>query len=251
MIHFSEGRRKERHLVLQRHPPLLVPGHFNHEQCEWIPCTCLVFLIPGELFISTDHHHTPKTEASSNIPSSLSLLTFNVLYSNEDDTDDNSGLPKDYNVSDIANGAVRLPHQLNFLKSLQSDLLVLQESHPSFKSSLLAQKWVQEKYFISNVDDTITDDLYGGLILSRFPIVRSYLLLHSNSPKRTTIIELAVGSVRIGVVCVHLKAGNCEQFSWVRASELHNITDCLRHLGTNLNFVAGSFTSVSLTFILR
>lgn len=86
----------------------------------------------------------------------LTVVTFNVLFDL-------------FNTEQI-HTAQRIPKILNFLHSLDADIIALEEVTPPFHTELLLQRWVRAHYSISELPAGPTVQPFGQLLLTRLPV---------------------------------------------------------------------------------
>jgi len=119
LLHFTEGDRKIRALIIRKHPPLLPFGCFAPDHQKWTTDAVLQATALGPL-------------------EKLFCITINVLFDSED-------------ITDLVCCATRWPILITYLGSLNADMIALQEVTPEFYELLLSQLWVRQNYYVSDV----------------------------------------------------------------------------------------------------
>lgn len=95
---------------------------------------------------------------------------------------------------------------LDILKSLDADIICLQEVLPSFIALTIAQPWVQKDYFVSDVSGQTLDG-YGVIILSRIPIYNlSMWTLPTRMGRALLVAEYNLNGEKVSIGTVHLES---------------------------------------------
>eukprot|EP01122_Echinamoeba_exundans_P005966 TRINITY_DN16168_c0_g1_i1.p1 TRINITY_DN16168_c0_g1~~TRINITY_DN16168_c0_g1_i1.p1 ORF type:complete len:396 (-),score=58.28 TRINITY_DN16168_c0_g1_i1:2-1189(-) len=192
LYHKSEGKGRDRHVVVKREAAKLVVGKYSESQQMWAPAT-------------SDELSTSYTTDN------LVLLTFNVLFEMDDPS-------RPYHFNDLVYTSLRRPHCFQLLERTNADVIVLQEVTVDFHAELLQQGFVRERYFISDL--TAASLVPGNLILSKFPLTKVFLHQFKMSPKTMCLAKGVVNSREISIGAVHLKAGLASQFGFIRARQV-------------------------------
>lgn len=96
--------------------------------------------------------------------------------------------------------------------------MALQEVTPDFHAELLQQEFVKERYFVSDL--TAASLVPGNLILTKFPMTKSYLHQFKMSPKTMCLAKGVVNGRDISIGAIHLKAGLASTFGFIRARQV-------------------------------
>jgi tyrosyl-DNA phosphodiesterase 2 len=110
---------------------------------------------------------------------------------------------------------------LRILRSSRADVIGLQEVTPAFLDMLLAQRWVQERYALSDSTGALVSP-YGTLLLSRVQPLRCQLYQLPTTMARTLLVaELPLNGTITAVATVHLES--TRPLAQVRARQLATI----------------------------
>ena len=119
-------------------------------------------------------------------PSSFKIMTLNVLF------DEWWGTPY---KPHIVRPLERYQHQFEVMQAADCDIITLNEVTANYVALIIQEKWVQERYFISDINgDSINN--FGNLVLSKYPIAGLYLK--------------QVPRLKRPIVCVHILFENCD-----------------------------------------
>jgi hypothetical protein len=187
----QSGRGSERFVTLEKRLTKLKSGAFNPVTNQW-----------------ETTHQLPNLPISSQ----LSIITQNVLFELND---------TELQFTDIIYSSKRVPLLQDligrnfaeislFSGQTDADLIALQEVMPNFHSPLLTQKWLQNKYYISDISQESVNP--GVMLLSKYPFGRVFSYQYTRSRKVLLVAEVFINSRRLVVGVVHLKAGNFQQY---------------------------------------
>lgn len=129
-------------------------------------------------------------------PPQFTLLTFNVLF------DAWWGKPYKHHV---VCPEERFEHQFEVLKTMNVDIIALNEVTPHYLSKIIVQKWVQESYYISDIDGTTINN-FGNLVLSKFPIAAINLAQLSHLSRPVVCVKIPFEEQHLIVASTHLSA---------------------------------------------
>jgi endonuclease/exonuclease/phosphatase family metal-dependent hydrolase len=251
LYHKSEGKGRDRHIVIKREASNLTVGRYSHSEAAWIPGSefssnfvLLLFVLMFRTVVVGFVNHRahsgdfrrcslcPSNVSETQYPNSyldplsiatsedlsvpyttdkLVLLTFNVLF----DIDDPS---RPYHFNDLIYTSLRRPYCFKLLERCNADIVVLQEVTPDFHAELLQQGFVRERYFLSDL--TATSLVPGNLIMTKFPMTKVYLHQFKMSPKTMCLAKGLVNGRMISIGAVHLKAGLASLFGFIRARQV-------------------------------
>jgi hypothetical protein len=129
----------------------------------------------------------------------LKIITFNILF----DIYDKDLIFSDERYNEILKYLSNSNAHVigNFiLKKIQG----LVEVTEKFLSLLLKEKWLREKYLITEIQN-ISINPYGQVILSKIPL-RNTKLFHFSNNKRSLFTEMILNENIIAIVLVHLNS---------------------------------------------
>ncbi len=152
----------------------------------------------------------------------LAIASYNVLTNRFADTDTQL--------------AKRIPAIVELLKSMQAQIICLQEVTTELLQHLLAQEWMY-RWHVSDTAQTLNVEK-GLVLLSQFPFA---LVEHSFSPQKNCLVgSFAFEKSEIHVAVVHLTSNRAENASQIRQKQLQQVANYLHSLsGTQL--IAGDF----------
>lgn len=99
-------------------------------------------------------------KARIDTPLQLKTLTFNVLF--------DAWWDKPYKVH-IVRPLERFQHQFKIMQQGNFDCIALNEVTPQYVQLLIQEPWVQENYYLSDIDGSSINS-FGNLFLSKYPI---------------------------------------------------------------------------------
>ena len=99
-------------------------------------------------------------KATTDTPTQLKILTFNVLF--------DAWWDKPYKVH-IVRPFERFRHQFKIMQQGDFDCIALNEVTPQYIALLIQEPWVQESYYLSDIDGSSINS-FGNLVLSKYPI---------------------------------------------------------------------------------
>jgi poly(A) polymerase len=108
---------------------------------------------------------------------------------------------------------------ISLLRSLDADLLALQEVTPAFLEALLGTPWVREHFFLSEGPAATTVTPYGTVLLSRFPFISLVQSVFSRD-KRIIAGELARPGGSLWVATLHLTSNHDPSGGSARAAQI-------------------------------
>lgn len=118
----------------------------------------------------------------------ISFLTFNILF--------------DFHHTEEIYSSQRYEAILEALRLSEVDVIGLQEVTPAFAERLMAQGWVRDHYYVSEVSLNAIQP-YGQVVLSRLPI-SNLQLYHINKVKRALFGLIGIGGVPHAFCICHL-----------------------------------------------
>ena len=107
----------------------------------------------------------------------LTLLSYNVLH-------DKLGR------NHILRPDLRYRRILDMLERAEADFIGLNEVDTELQQELLKEKWVRERYYVSDASVEVAETLegpWGNLLLSRFPYHSLYTVAMTGSPRKTIV----------------------------------------------------------------
>ncbi|QRN99832.1 DUF504 domain-containing protein [Archangium violaceum] len=149
-------------------------------------------------------------------PAELTVATFNVLY--------------DLYDPELLDTGRRTSAAISLLRSVDADIIALQEVTESFLRVLLEKQWVREHYFLSEGPSAATVQPYGQLLLSRFPFASLSQCVFSRD-KRIIAGELALPDGALWVATPHLTSNRAPSGGAARAAQVRTLIDWVRSLG--------------------
>ncbi|WP_225409143.1 poly(A) polymerase [Stigmatella hybrida] len=158
---------------------------------------------------------TVDTEALPS-PEALTVATFNVLF--------------DLYDAELIDTRRRIPEALSLLRSVDADLIALQEVTEPFLRMLLATPWIREHYFLSDGPVAATVKPYGQLLLSRFPFASLRQCVFTRD-KRVIAGELRLKDGPVWVATPHLTSNRTASPDSARAAQLRTLVDWANALG--------------------
>jgi tyrosyl-DNA phosphodiesterase 2 len=193
-------------------------------------------LTPAQFDASRNRWHTPSHTCADVQLEQLTLATFNVWFGESDFQTRAHGL-------------------LDILQQKRPDVIGLQEVTPDFLRILLAQKWVQNEYWVSDVTG-ITVDNYGVLMLGRLPAIN--LMLHdlpSHMGRRLLAATFTLNGEEVTIATVHLESLDKWRCRQQQLQIIFNLLDAMPHavLMGDFNFdaegeekgnIPGNFTDI-------
>jgi poly(A) polymerase len=141
-------------------------------------------------------------------PSELTLASFNVLF--------------DLYDPELLDTPRRTAAALSLLRSVDADLIALQEVTEPFLRELLATPWIREHFFLSEGPAATTVKPYGQVLLSRFPFASMSQSVFSRD-KRIIAGELALRGGSLWVATVHLTSNVDPTGGSARAAQLRTL----------------------------
>ncbi|WNG45091.1 endonuclease [Archangium minus] len=146
----------------------------------------------------------------------LTVATFNVLF--------------DLYDPELLATHRRTAATLSLLRSVDADLIALQEVTAPFLRALLEKQWVREHYFVSEGPAATTVEPYGQVLLSRFPFASLSQCVFSRD-KRIIAGELALPGGTLWVATLHLTSDRGSSGGSARAAQVEALIDWMRSLG--------------------
>jgi poly(A) polymerase len=113
---------------------------------------------------------------------------------------------------------------ISLLRSVDADVIALQEVTRPFLEALLDTQWIREHFFLSEGPDATTVTPYGQVLLSRFPFA-SLSQWAFTRDKRLIAAELALRGGPLWVATLHLMSNADPTGAGFRASMVRAITE--------------------------
>ncbi|WP_224240684.1 poly(A) polymerase [Hyalangium gracile] len=164
-------------------------------------------------------------------PAELSLASLNVLF--------------DLYEPELLDTRRRTVAAISLLRSVDADIIALQEVTEPFLRELLATPWVREHFFLSEGPAATTVTPYGQVLLSRFPFVSMSQSVFSRD-KRILAGQIALQGGSLWVATLHLTSNRDPSSGSARAAQLRTLVHWAQSLeasgpeGSDL-VVAGDF----------
>jgi poly(A) polymerase len=149
-------------------------------------------------------------------PAELTVATFNVLF--------------DLYDPELLATHRRTAATLSLLRSVDADIIALQEVTAPFLRALLEKQWVREHYFVSDGPDASTVEPYGQILLSRYPFASLSQCVFSRD-KRIIAGELALPGGTLWVATPHLTSNRDPVRAKARAAQVQALVEWARSLG--------------------
>ncbi|MDY7231411.1 poly(A) polymerase [Hyalangium rubrum] len=143
----------------------------------------------------------------------LTVASFNVLF--------------DLYDPELLDTRRRTAAALSLLRSVDADVLALQEVTGPFLSALLEAPWVREHFFLSEGPAATTVTPYGQVLLSRFPFTTLNQCVFSRD-KRVIAGELSLRGGPLWVATLHLTSSRDAAGIGMRAKQVRVINDWAR-----------------------
>jgi poly(A) polymerase len=164
-------------------------------------------------------------------PSELTVASLNVLF--------------DLYNAELLDTGRRTAAAISLLRSVDADLIALQEVTPRFLHALLDTPWVREHFFLSEGPAATTVTPYGQVLLSRFPFASLSQSVFSRD-KRIIAGELALSGGPLWVATLHLTSNRDPSADKARAAQIRVLLDRARWVETHGHdapdlLVAGDF----------
>ena len=145
----------------------------------------------------------------------LTVATLNVLF--------------DLHDPELLDTPRRIHATLSLLRSVDADVLALQEVTPTFLRELLALSWVREHYFVSEGPAATTVTPSGLVLLSRFPFASLSQCVFTRH-KRLLVGSLALPDGPLWVATHHLRSNRNAAGQGMRALQLRTLLEWVRGL---------------------
>jgi poly(A) polymerase len=113
---------------------------------------------------------------------------------------------------------------ISLLRSVDADIIALQEVTPSFLTKLLETQWIREHFFLSEGPAATTVTPYGVLLLSRFPFTSLSQCIFTRD-KRVIAGDLALRGGPLRVATLHLMSSADPTGAGFRASQVRTLTE--------------------------
>lgn len=148
-------------------------------------------------------------------PTEISVATFNVLF--------------DLYDPELLATRRRTAATVSLLRSVDADVIALQEVTEPFLRALLEKQWVREHYFVSDGPAASTVEPYGQVLLSRFPFSSLSQCVFTRD-KRIIAGELALPGGSLWVATLHLTSNRVASGGAARATQVQTLLDWARSL---------------------
>lgn len=160
---------------------------------------------------------SPPTSSPEALPTpeELTVASLNVLFDLYD--------PELLDTRRRTVAAIRL------LRSVDADLIALQEVTPPFLTALLETPWIREHFFLSEGPAATTVTPYGQVLLSRFPFASLSQSVFSRD-KRIIAGEFALRGGSLRVATLHLTSSRDPSGVGSRASQIRTLLEWTRSL---------------------
>lgn len=156
----------------------------------------------------------PRPPASSAeslpAPAELTVASFNVLF--------------DLYDPELLDTRRRTAAALSLLRSVDADLIALQEVTGPFLRALLDTPWVREHFYLSEGTAATTVTPYGQVLLSRFPFASLSQCVFTRD-KRIIAGELALRGGPLWVATLHLTSNRDPSGGGARAAQVRTLID--------------------------
>ncbi len=170
----------------------------------------------------------PATAGSARpVKDALTLVTYNLLF----DLYEPEKLATEIRVSAI----------LSHLREADADLMALVEVTPTILEQLLADPWIRERYFISDLPEGPSLRPYGQVLMARAPMQVHFHGLSGH--KRLVAATLHLAGLELCVVAIHLSSNRVEHPHAIRAAEFEQVCTWLDEqiVDTDATLVLGDF----------
>jgi poly(A) polymerase len=143
-------------------------------------------------------------------PAELTVASFNVLF--------------ELYHPEMLDTRRRTAAAISLLRSVDADLISLQEVTEPFLHALLDTPWVREHFFLSEGPAALTVKPYGQVLLSRFPIASLSQCVFTRD-KRVIAAELPLRGGPLWVVTLHLMSSRDPSGAGMRAKQVRVLID--------------------------
>ncbi|MFL5346255.1 MAG: poly(A) polymerase [Hyalangium sp.] len=187
------------HHGLEKHPFTRLPSYrYDSKALSWVEASQA----------STSPETLPALEE-------LTVASLNVLF--------------DLYDPDLLDTRRRTVAAINLLRSVDADLIALQEVTPPFLTALLDTQWVREHFFLSEGPAAATVTPYGQVLLSRFPFASLSQSVFSRD-KRIIAGEFALRGGPLWVATLHLTSSRDPSGVGSRAAQIRTLIEWARSL---------------------
>ena len=158
----------------------------------------------------------PVASDARSAPAELTVATFNVLF--------------DLYDPELLATHRRTAATISLLRSVDADVIALQEVTAPFLRALLEKQWVREHYFVSDGPEASTVEPYGQVLLSRYPFASLSQCVFSRD-KRIIAGELALPGGSLWVATPHLTSDRDPVRAKARVVQVQALLEWARSLG--------------------
>lgn len=183
------------------------PRHPAHEKHPFTPMPFYRFDPKSSAWVEASPPPVSPPEALPAL-TELTVASFNVLF--------------DLYEPELLDTGRRTPAAISLLRSIDADIIALQEVTPSFLHALLDTPWIREHFFLSDGPAATTVTPYGVVLLSRFPFASLEQSIFSRD-KRTIAGEVALRGGPLWVATLHLTSNKDPHSSTTRAAQIRTV----------------------------
>jgi poly(A) polymerase len=211
-------------------PTPLQQAQHHHEKHPFTPIPSYRYDAKALAWVEAPQPPASSPEALP-APSELTVASLNVLF--------------DLYNPELLDTARRTAAAISLLRSVDADLIALQEVTPPFLQALLDTPWIREHFFLSEGPAATTVTPYGQVLLSRFPFASLSQSVFSRD-KRIIAGELALRGGPLWVATLHLTSNRDPSADKARAAQIRVLLDRARWIEAHGNnspdlLVAGDF----------
>jgi|GEM_PF-184633 len=183
------------------------PPQHAHEKHPFTPLPAYRYDSKASAWVEAPPAPVSSPEALP-APTELTVASFNVLF--------------DLYDPELLDTGRRTSAAISLLRSVDADIITLQEVTPPFLQALLDTAWVREHFFLSEGPEATTVTPYGVVLLSRFPFATLTQSMFSRD-KRTIAGEFALGGGLLWVATLHLTSNRDPHSANARAAQIRTL----------------------------
>jgi poly(A) polymerase len=197
-------------------PPPHPPHSARPESVETPPFTPLpAWRFDPKATVWVEAPRSTQSPESRPAPAELTVASLNVLF--------------DLYNPEMLDSRRRNLAAISLLRSVDADIISLQEVTEPFLRALLDTPWVREHFFLSEGPAALTVKPYGQVILSRFPFASLSQCVFTRD-KRVIAAELALRGGSLWVASLHLMSSRDPSGAGMRAKQVRVLIDWARTL---------------------
>jgi poly(A) polymerase len=182
------------------------PQPHAHEKHPFTPIPAYRYDPKALAWVEAPPSESPSETLPS--PTEVTVASFNVLF--------------DLYDPELLDTGRRTAAAISLLRSVDADIIALQEVTPPFLGALLDTGWVREHFFLSEGPAATTVTPYGVVLLSRFPFASLTQSVFSRD-KRTIAGKFALRGGPLWVATLHLTSNRDPHSASARAAQIRTL----------------------------